>query len=423
MLRQFFLRYQTSLILLFATLLALSSGVWFSTRLMRSKAVDSISISKDSDYQTTEPVEPVKSNPLPHRHQQPDFSGRAVLFTRPLSEEESKKIEKLKVRLMENGQFTEAQYYSARARVLTEGLDSLSAAKLLESLGEHPISIAEYAAKAYADTPNNPEAVLIWADTLRRREEQISAYLRVLELDPNSARALHALGTIFRNDAPHKAIEYFARVESLKDPLAPVPYSKLAFAYERIGEYDKALTAYRKAYERDPDSDKAPFIGSRIADLESGIYEVPLWHPSDTNRTDGADKRTPASSEEARHEAPNRKETERIDDSATRETEGTATEATGAVGIQEFFESMSEAQRVEFENFVRTEYPDIFQQEPLKQRLETGDSGRFSPDRVAQALQTLNRYGPENGMAILKKDDPDIAKQLESLFLKRQQAQ
>ena len=57
---------------------------------------------------------------------------------------------------------------------------------------------------------------------------------------------------------------------------------------------------------------------------------------------------------------------------------------------------------------------------PTKKRLETALRKQFSPERFHRALQTLNRYGPGEGLRRLKDTDPEVAKQVERLLPKTQ---
>ena len=58
---------------------------------------------------------------------------------------------------------------------------------------------------------------------------------------------------------------------------------------------------------------------------------------------------------------------------------------------------------------------------PTNKRLETELHKQFSPERFHLALQTLNRYGPEEGLRRLKDTDPEVAKQVERLLPKQRE--
>ncbi|MCG9132722.1 hypothetical protein J5I95_13675 [Candidatus Poribacteria bacterium] len=58
---------------------------------------------------------------------------------------------------------------------------------------------------------------------------------------------------------------------------------------------------------------------------------------------------------------------------------------------------------------------------PSEERLGIALGDRFSPQRFNRALQILNQYGPQEGLRRLKNTDPEFAKQVEPLLLKRQE--
>ena len=57
---------------------------------------------------------------------------------------------------------------------------------------------------------------------------------------------------------------------------------------------------------------------------------------------------------------------------------------------------------------------------PTPKSLETALRTQFSPQRFNRAMQTLNQYGPEEGLRRLKSSDPEVAKQVERLLPKPQ---
>jgi len=57
---------------------------------------------------------------------------------------------------------------------------------------------------------------------------------------------------------------------------------------------------------------------------------------------------------------------------------------------------------------------------PTEKTVETTLRKHVSPERFNRALQVLNQYGPKDGLRRLKNSDPEIAKQIEPLLLKRQ---
>ena len=58
---------------------------------------------------------------------------------------------------------------------------------------------------------------------------------------------------------------------------------------------------------------------------------------------------------------------------------------------------------------------------PTETRFEKILRETFSPQQINSALQTLNRYGPEEGLRRLQRSDPDIATHLERLIERKQE--
>lgn len=58
---------------------------------------------------------------------------------------------------------------------------------------------------------------------------------------------------------------------------------------------------------------------------------------------------------------------------------------------------------------------------PSKESLETVLRGQFSPERFNRAMQTLNQYGPEEGLRRLKVSDPEVATHVERLIQTKQE--
>ena len=55
---------------------------------------------------------------------------------------------------------------------------------------------------------------------------------------------------------------------------------------------------------------------------------------------------------------------------------------------------------------------------PTAEKLESKLSEQFNPERYSKAMETLNRYGPEEGIHRLKETDPAVAEQIERLLKK-----
>lgn len=51
---------------------------------------------------------------------------------------------------------------------------------------------------------------------------------------------------------------------------------------------------------------------------------------------------------------------------------------------------------------------------PTEERIEAMLGKQFQPQRLARAIETLNRYGPEEGLRRLKESDPEVAQQIKN---------
>ena len=153
--------------------------------------------------------------------------------------------------------------------ILVEGLDTLSAAKFLKALGGYGNYAREYADKALAENPDDFETLLVWTKLRFDDEAREYGYRRLLEMDPNSITVLTGLGALLANDAPEEAIEHLEKANSLS-PTAGL--YELGWAYQRVGEYDKAVAALKKAYQR---YNQRRML-SEIRAIEAGTPQVPL---------------------------------------------------------------------------------------------------------------------------------------------------
>ncbi len=155
--------------------------------------------------------------------------------------------------------------------ILVEGLNNLSAAKYLKALGGYADYAREYADKALADNPNDFESLFIWTQLRSSNElvEKELGYRSLLEMDPNSIPALVGLGSIIKKDAPEEAIGLLEKANRL-DPSEGL--YELGWAYQRIGEYDKAIPMLEKAYGRYSHQ----WMLSEIESIKAGTPQIPL---------------------------------------------------------------------------------------------------------------------------------------------------
>lgn len=295
--------------------------------------------------------------------------------------------------------------------ILAEGLDPLSAAKFLKALGGYGKYASEYADKALAENPDDFETLLVWTKLRFDDEEREYGYRRLLEMDPNSITVLTGLGSLLANDAPEEAIEHLEKANSL-DPAAGL-YG-LGWAYQRVGEYDKALNVLKKEYERYP----VPLLKSHIKAIESGN---PWIHPIPSENQGGWQNETEIGTAKGLQSVPAStaplETTEAAEDTSVEHhtREPSADEPGNQTDIQEFLEQMTDAEFSEFEKFLAEEAPELPEfQNAGSIKTELGE--RFSPERFKTAMDILSRYGLEEGLGRLKATDPELAAELERLI-------
>lgn len=170
--------------------------------------------------------------------------------------------------------------------ILVEGLDNLSAAKYLKALVYNDYA-REYAEKALAENPNDFETLFIWTRLRPPNEDadRIAGYRKLLEMDPNFVPALVGLGSKLKEDSPEEAIELLLKANRLNPSEG---LYELAWAYQRIGEYDKAVPMLKKAYERY----NHRWMLSEIKSIEAGTPQIPLiQRESQEDRQNEADNK------------------------------------------------------------------------------------------------------------------------------------
>lgn len=148
---------------------------------------------------------------------------------------------------------------------LLEGVDSLTAARQLKGDGFFEYA-RHYARKAVAEDPESFEALLFLAQVLPHDgTEREETFRQLFEMDSTSVSVLYGLGQTLSRTKPVEAISYLkAVIES--DPLSYPVYHVLGKSYQRLGMYDEALVAHKKAYE----ISHAPRTLRYIRAIESG---------------------------------------------------------------------------------------------------------------------------------------------------------
>lgn len=143
------------------------------------------------------------------------------------------------------------QVAQAQAQVLRESGDPMGAYRVLtRSLEEHP------------DTPDLIYDLAMVAEKLDKIEEAETRLKRLVELKPDDAQALNALGYTLVDRTP-RTDEGFALIERAHklSPRDPFILDSLGWAFYRLGRLDEAERYLRLALEGRPDAEIAAHLG------------------------------------------------------------------------------------------------------------------------------------------------------------------
>lgn len=150
------------------------------------------------------------------------------------------------------------QQEEERVENLTAGMDAFTAAKFLYELnggreGHYTPYIRELTVQALAENPNDFDTILLWTrlqpyQSYAHNPEREAGYRKLLEMEPTSLAALVGLGESIYWVQPEEAVQHLEKAK-LKDPGLANAY--LAFAYQRLGDYDKALDILKERPEND----------------------------------------------------------------------------------------------------------------------------------------------------------------------------
>ena len=109
-------------------------------------------------------------------------------------------------------------------------------------------------------------------------DKAISFYLRVIELNPDYAKAYNNLGVAYKNQGnTTKAIQLYEKAIELNPDYADAYYN-LGVAYKDQGNLIKAIQNYEKAIALDPDDAKAyNNLGIAYYDQGNATKAIQLW--------------------------------------------------------------------------------------------------------------------------------------------------
>ena len=272
-----------------------------------------------------------------------------------------------------------------------------------------------YAERALSVNPDNIDARFRVAET-------IEDYYAILDMDPNYYFAMDVIGAMRYYDAPEEVIPLLQKSRDLGSKAANM---QLGWTYERLGNYKTAWTHYYKSLTIQPDGQVSLLhMGAilrgepRIKPIQRKTQNPPAHGAFDAQpdiytdiATEGQSSTNPLPDWQP---APN--EIDTAEAAYNAEAEATKKAA------QEFQKLQSQSKQ-EFEEFIDwlehgiNDAPDaqdfLSQQMKAFLRPERGaNAEHFAPERIIRAQETLERYGPEEGLKRLQETDPEIAEQI-----------
>ena len=281
--------------------------------------------------------------------------------------------------------------------------------EISRDLSENAISVKTYAEAALAVNPNNIEARHTLAKT-------ISDYEAILEIDPNNYRAMRRIGDEWDYDRPEEAIEILKKAKDLGSTAAD---AALGQAYERLGDYKTAWMHYYQYKTAHPHGHG--LVVQHMAAIVSG---EPRWPPirraAPVNAPEpGAYGNPPSGSFETVSDTAGSFDTSPDPFEPAAAREGAAQADAAAQAATDARAQQQQIQR-EIEDFIHwleqaeNETPDAedFLSQQMQKHLRGSDTPEFAPERLIRAQETLDRYGPEEGMRRLESTDPKVAERV-----------
>ena len=333
--------------------------------------------------------------------------------------------------LEEAAQFLEAHgHYN---ELLLSRLDDERAFDYLYAIGS-PVSSKHlertrvYAERVFASNPDHLEARLYLADMDSRsarsnaqREMVLAQYELILADHPGSAHALiEAADVLVALDRPIQAVEYFSKGHELG---ARRGFFEAGIAYQKLGDYKTAWIYMKKAAQLPfGHSPRGPL--GQLRAIESGdpfVKPLPL-EKLDIPQT-GSLVPNPAPMSESSFTDPS------VDNGITTAPPpnivSDRTETRGASNRREEIRQIQEQMlQEEIDAFIKwaenlvheenTKNTTDFLKKELALHL-SGAPAQFSPARIVRANELLKRFGPDEGLQLLKASDPEIALQIQLL--------
>ena len=331
------------------------------------------------------------------------------------------------------------------SRALIERLDTVRAFQYLTALDDQP-ETRKYVERVIAENPGTAielEARFYLADFVIKAlnkesfAEKAQAYREILDIVPNSTEALSGLGiTLFYGDMPAEAIPYLEKLNNL-DPQHPADIW-LASSYEKLGDVKTAWVYYKKALANG--HPQSWLLRRHIKAIEAGdpIFKPVLSAHEPVSIDAHVHEHTPHSHvpQERTHHAEvlpddppwTEPESTSPQDTSNDNDKRRRAAAEAAQQAHDDFLKHPELSQKELDDFLQWAETIMNADSPmdtnnfLMKEMEAhlkGGQAQFEPDRIVRAFETMERYGPAEGIKHLQKADPDLAKQVQQLLAEK----
>jgi tetratricopeptide (TPR) repeat protein len=175
--------------------------------------------------------------------------------------------------------------------MLEEAYDALIAGNQEEAI--------EMYKQVLAGSPRNRLALFGLATTYHRAGQLTLArplYGRLLAIDPNNEEGLNNFLVLLADESPLEALEEMKKLQRTHADFSPLP-AQMAVVYEKIGDYDQAVTSMKHAIELSPENIKYRYDMAVILDRRGNWEEAAAYYQQLLTAYDRGEK-IPAKAEE-----------------------------------------------------------------------------------------------------------------------------
>ncbi len=291
-------------------------------------------------------------------------------------------------------------------------------------------SLRMYAERVVASDPTHLKARLYLADTSSSAESMLDQYESILVDHPDSAHALiEAARLLSHLDRPFKAIAYFEKGHELG---ARQGHFGASLAFQKLGDYKTAWVYLNKAI-RVSEGHLQFRIKKYMDAIEAG---VPMISPLPVEKLDIPDKAfldrsfpsdtdfawdVPASE----RNVPRLLDSDLSDEASEYQRAKVQARAEAESARRQEIEMMRQMSQQEIDEFIQWAEQVMREEDSQEQTTNflgremaahlTGKAAQFTPKRIVRANELIKRYGYEEGLSRISKDDPEIAIQIQLL--------